>query len=128
MSCSAARSPPDSSLWRQSCGRQASSITTKSIIDDPTAVARANPVTYVDCADPASLLFHGDNDRLVSPSQTLLVHNALRASGTDSTRYVLRGANHGDLSFGGDTESGIPWSTEKVMGLMTKFLGKHLKR
>jgi acetyl esterase/lipase len=102
--------------------------TTKSITDDPSAVARANPVTYVDCTDPAFLLFHGDDDRLVSPSQTLLVHNALRARGVDSTRYVLRGANHGDLSFVGDTESGIPWSTKKVMGIMTKFLGKQLIR
>ena len=102
--------------------------TTSSITDDPGAVARANPATYVDASDPAFLLFHGDDDRLVSPSQTLLVHDALRAGGVDSTRYVLRGANHGDLSFIGDTESGIPWSTQKVMGIMTKFLDKHLER
>jgi acetyl esterase/lipase len=102
--------------------------TTKSIDDDPGAVAHADPATYVDSSDPAFLLFHGDDDRLVSPSQTLLVHNALLANGVDSTRYVLRGANHGDLSFLGDTESGIPWSSQKVMGIMAKFLGKHLER
>jgi acetyl esterase/lipase len=101
--------------------------TGKSITDDPSAVAAADPATYADPSDPAFLLFHGDDDRLVSPSQTLLVHNALRARGVDSTRYVLRGANHGDLSFLGDTTSGIPWSTQKVMGIVTKFLGKHLE-
>ena len=102
--------------------------TTKAITDDPSAVARANPATYVDGSDPAFLLFHGDNDRLISPSQTLLLHNALRARGAESTRYVLRGANHGDLSFVGDTESGVPWSTRRVMDIMTRFLGKQLKR
>ena len=69
--------------------------TTKAITDHPSAVARANPAGYVDRSDPAFLLLHGDNDRLVSPRQTLL--NALRARRVDSTRYVLRGANHGDL-------------------------------
>ena len=39
---------------------------------------------------------------MVSPSQTLLLHNALRAKGGRSTRYVLSGTNHGDLAFMGN--------------------------
>jgi acetyl esterase/lipase len=101
--------------------------TRKSVSDVPRAVARANPATYVDSSDPAFLLFHGTADKLVSPTQTLLVHNALRAKGVDSTRYVLTGASHGDLSFMGDAKSGYVWSTQKVMDVMVTFLGKHLK-
>jgi acetyl esterase/lipase len=102
--------------------------TKKSISDDARAIARANPATYVDSSDPPFLLFHGNADKLVSPSQTLLLHNALRAQRVDSTRYVLTGASHGNLSFMGDAKAGYAWSTQKVMGIIVTFLGKHLKR
>ncbi|WP_330186339.1 alpha/beta hydrolase [Dactylosporangium sp. AC04546] len=101
--------------------------TTKSVTADPAAVKRANPVTYVDPTDPAFLLLHGDDDRLVSPSQTLLVHNALRANGVDTTRYVVKGAGHGDLAFVGDPQSGMLWTTQKVMDPIVNFLTSHLK-
>ncbi|MER8069290.1 prolyl oligopeptidase family serine peptidase [Streptomyces sp. NPDC094034] len=101
--------------------------TKKSVTDDPAAVARANPATYADSSDPAFLLFHGSADRLVSPSQTLLLHNALRAKGVDSTRYVLTGADHGDLAFMGAAEAGLPWTTEQAVGIMVRFLGERLR-
>jgi acetyl esterase/lipase len=102
--------------------------TKKSVSDDPRAIARANPATYVDSSDPPFLLFHGTADKLVSPSQTLLLHNALRAKSVDSTRYVVTGASHGDLSFMGAAKAGYAWSTQEVMGIIVTFLGKHLKR
>lgn len=102
--------------------------TKKSIADDPTAIARANPATYADSSDPPFLLFHGNADKLVSPSQTLLIHNALRATGVKSTRYVLIGAGHGDVSFMGDAATGKVWSTREVMEIIVTFLGRHLKR
>ena len=101
--------------------------TKKSLKDDPAAVAAADPSTYADSSDPAFVILHGSDDRLVSPSQTLTLHNTLRAKGVDSTRYVLKGANHGDLSFmGGDPEAGLKWSTQEVMGDIVTFLGKRL--
>jgi acetyl esterase/lipase len=100
--------------------------TKKSVTQDPKAVAAANPATYADKSDPPFLLLHGSADTLVSPSQTLLVHNALRAKGVDSTRIVVRGAGHGDLAFMGDARSGALWSTQAVMGKITSFVGKNL--
>ncbi|MCX5563035.1 alpha/beta hydrolase [Streptomyces sp. NBC_00038] len=101
--------------------------TKKSLDDDPKAIQAADPSTYADSSDPAFMLLHGSDDRLVSPSQTLTLHNTLRAKGVDSTRYVLEGADHGDLSFmGGDSSAGLKWSTEQVMGDIVTFLGKHL--
>jgi acetyl esterase/lipase len=97
-----------------------------SVEDDPTAMAAANPVTYVSSSSPPFVLLHGSADQLVSPSQTLIRHNALRAKGVDSTRYVVKGANHGDLTFIGDTKAVLPWSTQQVMGDITTFLGKQL--
>ncbi|WP_235029159.1 hypothetical protein [Streptomyces sp. 3213.3] len=44
-----------------------------------------------------------------------------------STRYVLTGAGHGDLSFTGDTSAALPWSTQETMGHIVDFLGQHLK-
>lgn len=63
-------------------------------LDKPEIVAKANPINYVDQDDPPFLLFHGSRDMAVSPSQTLLLHNALREAGVPSTRYVLEGTCH----------------------------------
>ena len=82
----------------------------------------ADPMTYVSAGDVPFLFFHGSDDRIVSPSQTLLLHNALRAAGVDSTRYVIDGAGHGDLG-----ESAQLWSTTTVMGDLVGFLTTTLR-
>jgi acetyl esterase/lipase len=82
----------------------------------------ANPLTYVTAAAPPFLILHGSKDRLVSPSQTLLLHNALLGAGAHSTRYVLEGADHGDLAFMGDKKSGLPWSAKETMDIIVDFL------
>ncbi len=87
------------------------------ILDKPEVVAKANPVNYVDKNDPPFLFMHGTVDALVSPSQTLLVHTALRNAGVESTRYAITGANHGGPQF----------SDPKVLQIMIEFLDKHLK-
>jgi acetyl esterase/lipase len=80
-----------------------------------------NPMTYVGPSDVPFLFFHGSDDRIVSPSQTLLLHNALRAAGVNSTRYVIEGAGHGEL--GGQPQL---WSTTTVMDDLVGFLKANL--
>jgi acetyl esterase/lipase len=92
------------------------------VLDAQIASTTANPVTYITSSAPPFLIFHGNQDRLVSPSQTLILHNALAAAGARSTRYVVDGAGHGDLAFMGDTKSGLPWSTNEIMDLIVDFL------
>jgi dipeptidyl aminopeptidase/acylaminoacyl peptidase len=99
---------------------------TKGVLDNPAAINASNPLTYVDASDPAFLLFHGSADGLVSPSQTLILHNALKSAGIDSTRYVLEGSKHGDMAFMGDREAGKPWSTTQVMNIIVNFFHRHL--
>src|SRR5882724_9455006 len=41
----------------------------------------ASPLSYIKAGDPPFLLLHGSADRLVSPSQTLVLHNSLQAAG-----------------------------------------------
>ena len=92
------------------------------LLDTQIATTTANPLTYVKATHPPFLIFHGSRDRLISPSQTLILHNALTAAGGRSVRYVLEGADHGDLSFLGDTESGLPWSARQTMDIIVDFL------
>jgi acetyl esterase/lipase len=91
-------------------------------LDARVATTAANPLAYIQADAPPFLIFHGNQDRLISPSQTLILHNSLLAAGVHSTRYVVDGAGHGDLSFMGDTKSGLPWSTNEVLGLVVDFL------
>jgi dipeptidyl aminopeptidase/acylaminoacyl peptidase len=101
--------------------------TVRSIEEHTAEVAAADPAERADSDSPAFLLFHGSADRLISPSQILHLHNALRAKGVDSTRYVLTGADHGDLTFmGGDPEAALPWSTQEVMAQVLTFLDRNL--
>lgn len=93
-------------------------------LDRELAATAANPLKYVKPDAPPFLIFHGNQDRMVSPSQTLILHQALLAAGVQSTRYVVDGAGHGDLAFIGDTQSGLLWSTNKVMSLIVNFLDR----
>jgi acetyl esterase/lipase len=93
-------------------------------LDSGIASTAANPLKYIRANDPPFLIFHGNQDRMVSPSQTLILHNALVAAGVPSTRYVVDGAGHGDLAFMGDTQSGLLWSTNKVMNLIVAYLNR----
>jgi len=86
-------------------------------LDKPEIVAKSNPVNYIDKNDPPFLFLHGMSDPLVSPSQTLLVHNALRKAGVSSTRYVIKGAGHGGPEF----------SSPEVIKIMVDFLNEHLR-
>ena len=91
-------------------------------LDPAVATTAANPIKYIQANAPPFLIFHGNQDRMVSPSQTLILHDALVAAGVRSNRYVVDGAAHGDLTFMGDTDSGQLWSTNKVMNLIVEFL------
>ena len=98
-----------------------------SVEDDPSVEELSDPITYVSSASAPFILLQGSKDQLVSPSQTLILFNALRAKGVTATRYVLTGANHGDLTVPGMTASNaLPWSTRQTMGYIVSFLNKEL--
>jgi acetyl esterase/lipase/rhodanese-related sulfurtransferase len=66
--------------------------------------ARANPITYVSKDDAPFLIVHGHKDPVVPHSQSVLLHEALRQAGIDSTLITIEGGGHGGPQFQtGDT-------------------------
>lgn len=89
-----------------------------SILSNLEKAKAANPITYISDKTPPFLLMHGDNDMLVSPSQTRILHEALIEKGIDSTRYIVKGANHADNY----------WYQDDVIDIIIDFLDKNLKK
>lgn len=114
-----ATNAPGSAIARYINGPQAQFVT-----DSPAALKAADPITYVSSNAPPFLLFHGTDDRLVSPVQTALLHAALRASGADSTRYLITGAGHGDIAIKSGEEKF--WTTVPMMNILVDFLRRTL--
>ena len=61
----------------------------------PDKVKSANPVTYVDKADPPFLIVHGDKDPLVPHGQSELLKAALEKAGVANELYTVQGGGHG---------------------------------
>lgn len=87
----------------------------KSLTDDPEEAAKADPAAYIDGDEPPFLHLHGDADLLVSPSQSVHLHEALLAAGVSSTRYNAAGAGHGDDDFRSEA------ALDTVIGFMDKY-------
>ncbi|ACT05924.1 Alpha/beta hydrolase fold-3 domain protein [Dickeya chrysanthemi Ech1591] len=88
-----------------------------SILSDVAKAKKANPITYISKKTPPFLIMHGDADNVVSPSQTKILHEALLSQGVDSTRYIVKGADH----------AGFLWYQPEIMDIVIKFLDKNLK-
>ena len=90
------------------------------ILAHPEEAAYASPITYVE-KNSANLvpilMMHGDADTLVSPGQTDLLFQALKAKGAVAERYVVKNAAHG----------GPYWVQEPVMKIMVDFFDQYLK-
>ena len=87
----------------------------------------SDPLRHIASSAPPFLILHGTKDRLVSPSQTLLLHDGLKAKGLNSTRYLIEGADHGDLAFLGNAKAGLLWSSRQTMDLIVNFLNATLR-
>lgn len=80
--------------------------------------AKANPLTFVDKADPPVLILHGDADPLVPLGQSELLADALKKAGVACELVVIKGGGHGGAGFN------APANQEKV----AKFFDAHLKK
>ncbi len=87
------------------------------ILADPEKTEAANPLHYISDQSAPFLLLHGSADTVVSPSQTELLHKALRAHGIPSTRYLVKNAQHG----------GVYWVQPEVLQIIQDFFDKYLK-
>lgn len=89
----------------------------ESILDNPETAKAASPLTYVSKNSPPFLIFHGDSDKTVSPSQSKRLHDALIENGVDSTLYIIKGGEH----------DGKYFYQPEVMKIIVDFLNRVLK-
>lgn len=115
--CNAASSKPDSPFARYLVGETAG----RGVRDLAEEVVAANPGSHADPQGSAFLLFHGEDDRIISPLQTQQLHDDLRGRGVSSSRYVVRNAGHGILGANAKL-----WLTRGVMDPTAEFFTTHL--
>lgn len=87
------------------------------VLADPKATEAANPIAYIGKNSAPMLLMHGTADRVVSPGQTDLLYQALKAKGVPAERYEIPGAAHG----------GVYWVQDKVLQVIGDFFDRYLK-
>lgn len=85
---------------------------------NPESASAANPLCYISEKSSPVLLMHGSEDPEVSPSQTNLLFQALRAKSVPSERYVIPGAGHG----------GAYWVQDEVFQVIERFVDAYLNR
>ena len=85
-----------------------------SILDNEK-IAATNPINYVNKNSAPMLLMHGTADRVVSPSQTDLLFQALKNNGVDAERYIVPNADHSD-DF---------WVQDEVFEVIVNFLNRY---
>ena len=84
---------------------------------DPKATEAANPIAYIGKNSAPMLLMHGTADKVVSPGQTDLLYQALKAKGVPAERYEIPGAAHG----------GVYWIQDNVLQVIGDFFDRYLK-
>jgi acetyl esterase/lipase len=55
----------------------------------------ASPLTYMTAGYPPTFFLHGGADRVVSPSASVVLYDALRAAGVEADLHVFAGQHHG---------------------------------
>ena len=65
------------------------------IQDNKVKCALADPITYVDPADPPFLIFHGNADPLVPHCESELLYSALQKAGVPGQFVLVPGGQHG---------------------------------
>lgn len=86
------------------------------ILAHPLAAEKANPINYITKNSAPMLLMHGTADNIVSPAQTDLLFQALKAHGVEAERYIIPNANHANEY----------WQQQEVFDLITEFLNRYL--
>ena len=86
------------------------------ILAHPIAAERANPINYITKNSAPMLLMHGTADNVVSPAQTDILFQVLKARGVESERYLVKNANHADDY----------WFQDEILDVITDFLVRRL--
>ena len=69
----------------------------------PTAVQRANPLTYFTRDDPPFFIQHGNADCTVPRGQSQILQTLMQTAGHDSSLTLIPGAGHGGTQFSAES-------------------------
>lgn len=70
-----------------------------SVQDTPEKTRNASPIGHINGNEPPFLIMHGSADTLVSPQQSAQLYQALKAQGEDAEYVLVKGAQHGDITW-----------------------------
>ncbi|GIW99490.1 MAG: calcium sensor EFh [Pirellulaceae bacterium] len=110
-----AQSGPDSRLDHDGPNSPESLLLGAPVQTVPDRARMANPITYIDPADPPMLIVHGDADPLVPYQQSQMLHEALQQAGVESALVIVPGGGHG------------PFNGQEHLNRAVKFFDSHLK-
>lgn len=88
--------------------------------DRPDLYRKVSPIEYVSRASPPFLLFHGAEDKLVPPRDSIDMAERLRAAGVPARAVIVDGEGHGS----GDWVQKWAKSVEQAVA----FFDTHLKK
>ncbi|NTU79995.1 MAG: alpha/beta hydrolase [Chloroflexales bacterium] len=91
------------------------------VATSPKLVAQANPITYIDGAEPPFLVQKGEQDCTVAVENTRMLADALQAAGVTVEYDLLPGVGHGD------TGSAPVFEGQANIQRVLAFLDAHLK-
>jgi len=90
--------------------------------EDPI-LKTSSPTSYITSDDPPFLILQGEEDEVVSPSQSQLLYDELVAAGLPAQLVMVKNAGHGFRPVGGDLEPTLI-ELRKIVG---DFFDQYLK-
>ena len=90
------------------------------LLDNVDKVIQANPITHITPDSPPFLIVHGENDVVVPPDQSKILHEALLKAGVEAELVIAPQAIHGFIGMG--TEQ-----LNEIKQMVVDFFNSHLK-
>lgn len=80
-----------------------------------TLLKQLSPITFVSAAYPATLIVHGDSDKVVPIQQAHAMDEALTKAGVDHQLVVIPGGGHDDKTFAPGVLKAVQWFKVKLL-------------
>ncbi len=84
-------------------------------------VIQANPLTYIKTDSPPFLIVHGEDDLVVVPDQSRILHQALLQVGVEAELRIVPNAGHG-------FDGASPEQLGEIDRMVANFFNRHLKQ
>jgi acetyl esterase/lipase len=85
----------------------------------PATVAEASPMTHVSDKSPPTMFLHGADDTMITPSNSIEMHDALQAAGVPSEFHLYAGQGHGFTA--------QPEFISHIVDLISLFVSRYAK-